>query len=53
MIVKDEIGRTNGTSISKTAGPKKFMEMIRSHKGGSSLKIIAKQAGGIFFRALG
>lgn len=45
MVVKDETGRANETSISKTAGLKKFRQMIRSHKGGSLWKIKAKQAG--------
>ena len=42
-VVRDETGGKKGISISKTAVPRKFMQMIRSHKGGSLWKITAKE----------
>lgn len=45
IVVRDETGRTKGTSVSKIAGLRKLRQMIRSHTGGSSWKIMAKQAG--------
>lgn len=45
IVVRDETGRTMGTSVSKIAGLRKLRQMIRSHTGGSSWKIMAKQAG--------
>lgn len=45
IVVRDETDRMKGTSISKIAGLRKLRQMIRSHRDGSSWKIMAKKAG--------